>query len=53
LWHNEQDDICAIVGGQVFDATKFPPDHSGVQKAISLYAGRDAFNMLHDPKVIS
>lgn len=34
---------------------QFLPDHPGGEKAIILYAGRDAteeFNMLHDPKVI-
>ena len=44
-----------IVDGQVLDVTKFLPDHPGGEKAILLYAGRDAteeFNMLHDPKVI-
>jgi cytochrome b involved in lipid metabolism len=37
-----------------FFATQFLPDHPGGEKAIILYAGRDAteeFNMLHDPKV--
>lgn len=36
-------------------ALQFLPDHPGGEKAILLYAGRDAteeFNMLHDPKVI-
>lgn len=35
--------------------TNFLPDHPGGEKAILLYAGRDAteeFLMLHDPKVI-
>ena len=44
-----------IVDGQVLDVTKFLPDQSGGEKAILLYAGRDAteeFNMLHDSKVI-
>ena len=43
-----------IVDGQVLDVTSFLPDHPGGEKAILLYAGRDAteeFNMLHDPKV--
>jgi hypothetical protein len=34
--------------------SQFLPDHPGGEKAIILYAGRDAteeFNMLHDPKV--
>jgi len=53
--HNEKDDIWVIIDGQVLDVTKFLPDHPGGEKAILLYAGRDAteeFNMLHDPKVI-
>ncbi|KAG6812550.1 hypothetical protein H0H92_002319 [Tricholoma furcatifolium] len=53
--HNKKDDVWVIVDGQVLDVTKFLPDHPGGEKAILLYAGRDAteeFNMLHDPKVI-
>ena len=53
--HNSKDDIWVVVDGQVLDVTKFLPDHPGGEKAILLYAGRDAteeFNMLHDPKVI-
>ncbi|PPQ96817.1 hypothetical protein CVT26_006218 [Gymnopilus dilepis] len=53
--HNQKDDIWVIIDGQVLDVTKFLPDHPGGEKAILLYAGRDAteeFNMLHDPKVI-
>ncbi|KAH7923397.1 Flavocytochrome c [Leucogyrophana mollusca] len=53
--HNKKDDIWVIVNGQVLDVTSFLPDHPGGEKAIILYAGRDAteeFNMLHDPKVI-
>lgn len=43
-----------IIDGKVLDVTAFMPDHPGGEKAILLYAGRDAteeFNMLHDPKV--
>jgi len=53
--HNKKDDVWVIVNGQVLDVTSFLPDHPGGEKAILLYAGRDAteeFNMLHDPKVI-
>ncbi|GJE95828.1 fumarate reductase [Phanerochaete sordida] len=53
--HNKKDDCWVIVGEQVLDVTHFLPDHPGGEKAILLYAGRDAteeFNMLHDPKVI-
>ncbi|KAI0047470.1 fumarate reductase [Auriscalpium vulgare] len=53
--HNKKDDVWVVVDGQVLDVTSFLPDHPGGEKAILLYAGRDAteeFNMLHDPKVI-
>ncbi|KAG5646837.1 hypothetical protein DXG03_002214 [Asterophora parasitica] len=53
--HNKKDDVWVVVDGQVLDCTSFLPDHPGGEKAILLYAGRDAteeFNMLHDPKVI-
>jgi len=53
--HTKKDDVWVIIDGQVLDVTNFLPDHPGGEKAILLYAGRDAteeFNMLHDPKVI-
>jgi flavocytochrome c len=53
--HNTKDDCWVILDGKVYDVTNFLPDHPGGEKAILLYAGRDAteeFNMLHDPKVI-
>ncbi|KAJ7594686.1 fumarate reductase [Mycena floridula] len=53
--HNKKDDCWVIVDGKVLNVTEFLPDHPGGEKAILLYAGRDAteeFNMLHDPKVI-
>ncbi|KAI0823323.1 fumarate reductase [Trametes gibbosa] len=53
--HNKKDDCWVIIDGKVLDVTAFMPDHPGGEKAILLYAGRDAteeFNMLHDPKVI-
>ncbi|KAI0030292.1 fumarate reductase [Vararia minispora EC-137] len=53
--HNKKEDCWVVVDGQVLDVTSFLPDHPGGEKAILLYAGRDAteeFNMLHDPKVI-
>ncbi|KAL4080157.1 FAD binding domain-containing protein [Scleroderma yunnanense] len=53
--HNKKDDVWVVVNGQVLDVTSFLPDHPGGEKAILLYAGRDAteeFNMLHDAKVI-
>ncbi|KAJ7287750.1 fumarate reductase [Mycena rebaudengoi] len=53
--HKSKDDVWVIVNDQVLNVTNFLPDHPGGEKAIMLYAGRDAteeFNMLHDPKVI-
>jgi len=53
--HNTKDDIWVVVEGQVLDVTNFLPEHPGGEKAILLYAGKDAteeFLMLHDPKVI-
>ena len=53
--HNKKDDCWVIIDGKVLDVTGFMPDHPGGEKAIMLYAGRDAteeFNMLHDAKVI-
>ncbi|EPS96269.1 hypothetical protein FOMPIDRAFT_1025451 [Fomitopsis schrenkii] len=53
--HKSKDDVWVIIDNQVLDVTSFLPDHPGGEKAILLYAGRDAteeFNMLHDPKVI-
>ncbi|GBE81477.1 Fumarate reductase [Sparassis crispa] len=53
--HNKKDDVWVIIDNQVLDVTNFLSDHPGGEKAILLYAGRDAteeFNMLHDPKVI-
>jgi len=53
--HNTKDDCWVIVDGQVLNVTDFLSEHPGGEKAILLYAGRDAteeFNMLHDPKVI-
>ena len=47
--------LISQVEGKVLDVTNFLPDHPGGEKAILLYAGRDAteeFLMLHDPKVI-
>lgn len=53
--HNSKDDVWVVVNGEVLDVTQFKADHPGGEKAIMLYAGRDAteeFNMLHDPKVV-
>lgn len=53
--HKTKDDVWVVVNGEVLDVTNFKADHPGGEKAIMLYAGRDAteeFNMLHDPKVV-
>ncbi|KAJ7209635.1 fumarate reductase [Mycena pura] len=53
--HAKKDDIWVVVNGEVLNVTEFLPEHPGGEKAILLYAGRDAteeFNMLHDKKVI-
>lgn len=53
--HNKKDDVWVIIDDEVLDVTSFLSDHPGGEKAILLYAGRDAteeFNMLHDKKVI-
>ncbi|KAH8827964.1 fumarate reductase [Flagelloscypha sp. PMI_526] len=54
--HNTKDDCWVIIDGQVLNVTEFLGDHPGGEKAILLYAGRDAteeFDMLHDRKVIA
>mmetsp|Transcript_68540 Transcript_68540/g.191116 ORF Transcript_68540/g.191116 Transcript_68540/m.191116 type:complete len:82 (+) Transcript_68540:66-311(+) len=53
--HDKETDCWVIVGDDVYDCTKFLPDHPGGKKAIMLFAGKDAteeFDMLHDRKVI-
>ena len=53
--HNKEGDVWVIVGDEVYDVSKFLPDHPGGKKAILLYAGKDAteeFDMLHERKVI-
>ncbi|KAG1378406.1 hypothetical protein G6F60_005716 [Rhizopus arrhizus] len=53
--HNKPDDCWVVVNGQVLDVTDFLADHPGGQKAILIYAGRDAteeFNMMHKPDVV-
>eukprot|EP00391_Amoebophrya_sp_Ameob2_P011526 CAMPEP_0178991142 /NCGR_PEP_ID=MMETSP0795-20121207/5356_1 /TAXON_ID=88552 /ORGANISM="Amoebophrya sp., Strain Ameob2" /LENGTH=80 /DNA_ID=CAMNT_0020682803 /DNA_START=145 /DNA_END=387 /DNA_ORIENTATION=- len=53
--HNTEGDCWVIIDGEVFDVTKFLPDHPGGAKAIVIYAGKDAteeFDMLHERKVI-
>jgi len=53
--HNTEGDLWVIIEGNVYDLTKFLPDHPGGKKAIMLFAGKDAteeFNMLHPPNVL-
>ena len=53
--HVSDSDCWVIIGEDVYDVTKFLPDHPGGKKAIILLAGKDAteeFDMLHDRKVI-
>lgn len=53
--HGSDSNCWVIVGDDVYDVTKFLPDHPGGKKAIMLFAGKDAteeFDMLHDRKVI-
>merc|ERR1711933_336169 len=53
--HTSESDCWCVVGDEVYDVTKFLPDHPGGKKAIMLFAGKDAteeFDMLHDRKVI-
>ncbi|KAI9139907.1 FAD binding domain-containing protein, partial [Paraphysoderma sedebokerense] len=54
--HNKPDDCWVVVNGQVLDVTKFLAEHPGGDKAILIYAGKDAteeFNMLHKPDVVA
>lgn len=53
--HTSNNDCWVIINDEVLDVTSFLPDHPGGEKAIMLYAGRDAteeFDMLHPPGVI-
>jgi cytochrome b involved in lipid metabolism len=53
--HNKESDVWVIIGGEVYNVTKFLPDHPGGKKAILNFAGKDAteeFDMLHERRVI-
>ncbi|GAA6005543.1 hypothetical protein JCM11491_003680 [Sporobolomyces phaffii] len=52
--HNKKDDCWVIIHGQVLDVTEFKQDHPGGEKAILLYAGREAteeFGLVHDDSI--
>merc|ERR1711977_340649 len=53
--HNTAKDCWVIVNGEVLNVTDFLADHPGGNKAILLFAGKDAseeFNMLHKKEVV-
>ena len=53
--HKTEKDCWIIINGEVYDVTKFLPDHPGGKKAILMYGGKDAtseFNLLHKPAVL-
>jgi cytochrome b involved in lipid metabolism len=53
--HNKEKDCWVVIKGNVYDVTKFLPDHPGGKKAILMYGGKDAtaeFEMLHKPDII-
>jgi L-lactate dehydrogenase (cytochrome) len=53
--HNKDTDCWIVVDGQVWDITKFVPDHPGGPGIIYKYAGRDAsqaYNEVHSPSII-
>jgi len=53
--HNKDTDCWIVVDGQVWDITKFAPEHPGGPGIIYKYAGRDAskkYNETHSPAII-
>jgi len=53
--HNTKDDCWVIIAGKVYDVTTFLGDHPGGQRAILMYAGKDAtkeFQMLHTKNIL-
>ncbi|KAH9257606.1 hypothetical protein BASA81_004055 [Batrachochytrium salamandrivorans] len=54
--HKTDKDCWVILHNEVYDVTKFLPDHPGGKKAIMLYAGKDAtveFDMLHSKDLLA
>ncbi|EXJ86392.1 L-lactate dehydrogenase (cytochrome) [Capronia epimyces CBS 606.96] len=53
--HNKDTDCWIVVDGNVWDITKFAPEHPGGPGIIYKYAGRDAtkaYNEIHSPSLI-
>ncbi|KAJ4245758.1 hypothetical protein NW762_013882 [Fusarium torreyae] len=53
--HGTPEDVWIVVNGDVFDMTKFAPEHPGGKEIIYRYAGRDAstpYNEIHSPSLI-
>lgn len=53
--HNKDTDCWIVVDNQVWDITKFAPEHPGGPGIIYKYAGRDAtqaYNEIHSPAII-
>lgn len=53
--HNKDTDCWIVIDGQVWDITKFAPEHPGGPGIIYKYAGRDAtqaYNEIHAPSII-